>query len=127
MAWTPPSCLLFWSPPWCCSPGPGCRWTWSRCFGGMVLAIRRHSGLRLDDLENGRLRAGELLLVEVPRERVEGLSQDHNFVLVTALAVPEFRRSRRLRPCGGTAQPPVRDPRGVAEPRVLAPETEATR
>jgi di/tricarboxylate transporter len=65
-------------------------------FGAMVLAIRHHGRLRHENLGDTRLRAGDALLVEVPRERVETLRRDRNFVLVSELALPRFRRAKIL-------------------------------
>ncbi len=61
-------------------------------FGAMVLAIRHRGHLMHEELENTRLESGDELLVEVPTERLETLRRHRDFVMVTALETPEFRR-----------------------------------
>ena len=65
-------------------------------FGAMVLAIRQRGRLMHQDLENTRLQAGDALLVEAPAEALDALRQSREFVLVTDLAVPEWRRAKIL-------------------------------
>ena len=65
-------------------------------FGAMVLAIRQRGRLMHEDLENTQLQAGDALLVETPVDAVDVLRQSREFVLVTDLAVPEWRREKIL-------------------------------
>lgn len=69
-------------------------------YGGMVLAIRQRGRLMHEDLENTRLLAGDALLVEVPHDGVDRLRQARDFVLVTDLEVPVWRR-RKIVPAIG--------------------------
>lgn len=62
--------------------------------GSMVLAIRQRQRVRHGDLEDTRLRAGDALLVEVPKERLGPLRASPDFVLVAETEVPTFRRER---------------------------------
>lgn len=63
-------------------------------FRGMVLAIRQRGRLMHDDLESTRLQAGDALLVEVPDDALEVLRQSPDFVLVSQVDIPTFRRSK---------------------------------
>jgi di/tricarboxylate transporter len=65
-------------------------------FGAMVLAIRQRGRLMHEDLENTQLQAGDALLVEAPADAVDVLRQSRDFVLVTDLEVPEWRREKIL-------------------------------
>lgn len=61
-------------------------------FGAMALAIRHRGRLMHEELERTRLESGDALLVEVPAERLDSLRRSRDFVMVTELARPEFRR-----------------------------------
>lgn len=63
-------------------------------FGAMVLAIRQRGRLMHEALEDTRLQAGDALLVEAPADAVNVLRQSPDFVLVTDLEVPEWRRAK---------------------------------
>lgn len=65
-------------------------------FGAMVLAIRQRGRLMHEDLENTVLRAGDALLVEAPADALDALRQSPDFVLVTDLSVPTWRRAKIL-------------------------------
>lgn len=65
-------------------------------FGAMVLAIRQRGRLMHEDLESTQLQAGDALLVETPADGVDVLRQSRDFVLVTDLEVPEWRREKIL-------------------------------
>lgn len=65
-------------------------------FGAMVLAIRQRGRLMHEALEDTRLQAGDALLVEAPADAVNVLRQSPDFVLVTDLEVPEWRREKIL-------------------------------
>jgi len=61
-------------------------------FGGMALAIRQHGRLRHHELEDTRLQSGDALLVEVPEDRVSAFRRSTDFVLVSEVIAPVFRR-----------------------------------
>jgi di/tricarboxylate transporter len=61
-------------------------------FGGMALAIRQHGRLRHHELEDTRLQSGDALLVEVPEDRVAAFRRGTDFVLVSDVVTPVFRR-----------------------------------
>lgn len=63
-------------------------------YGAMVLAIRQRGRLMHEDLENTRLQAGDALLVEAPQDAVESIRQIADFVLVSDVVVPVFRRRK---------------------------------
>jgi di/tricarboxylate transporter len=58
----------------------------------MALAIRHRGRLMHEELELTRLESGDALLVEVPVERLDSLRRSRDFVMVTELSRPEFRR-----------------------------------
>jgi di/tricarboxylate transporter len=60
----------------------------------MVLAIRQRGRVMHDDLESTRLQAGDALLVEAPRDAVDVLRQSRDFVVVSELQEPKFRRTK---------------------------------
>lgn len=66
-------------------------------FGAIVLAIRRLRSREREDIEglgDHRVEAGDSLLLKIPRERVESLKEDPNFVVVSELDIEPKRRSR---------------------------------
>ncbi len=63
-------------------------------FGAMVLAIRQRGRLMHEDVEDTPLQAGDALLVEAPSIAVDALRQSPDFVLVTDLEVPKWRREK---------------------------------
>lgn len=65
-------------------------------FRGMVLAIRQRGRLMHEDLETTRLQAGDALLVEAPDDALDALRQSPDFVLVSEVNVPTFRRAKIL-------------------------------
>lgn len=65
-------------------------------YGAMVLAIRHRGRLVHADLERARLGAGDALLVEAPLATLERLRRSPDFVVVSAVEVPTFRRRKIL-------------------------------
>lgn len=63
-------------------------------FGANVLAIRHQGSVRHVDLADTILQAGDVLLTEVRRDHLPELQNNESFVMVSALALPEFRRSK---------------------------------
>ncbi|MEX2182648.1 MAG: SLC13 family permease [Gemmatimonadaceae bacterium] len=61
-------------------------------FGAMVLAIRHRGRVMHEELERTRLLAGDALLVEVPTDRLEALRRSPDFVVVSTVERPTFRR-----------------------------------
>jgi di/tricarboxylate transporter len=68
----------------------------SERFGAKVLAIRHHGQIAQDKLDNQPLNAGDALLISVRRDRLEVLSRDPAFVLVTRKVLPGFRFRKTL-------------------------------
>jgi di/tricarboxylate transporter len=64
----------------------------SEQFGATVLAIRREGELMHRDLLHETLRAGDVLLVRAPEERVESLQKNNAFVVVSEVGVPEYKK-----------------------------------
>lgn len=65
-------------------------------YGLNALAIRHRGGVMREHLEETRLRAGDVLLFEVDPHHLEQLREDRNFVLVSEVPLPTFRKSRML-------------------------------
>ncbi|TLM65585.1 MAG: TRAP transporter large permease subunit [Deltaproteobacteria bacterium] len=65
-------------------------------YGLTALAIRHRGEVMREHLESMRLRAGDVLLVEVDSDQLEALREDRTFVLVSEVPRPVFRKSRML-------------------------------
>jgi di/tricarboxylate transporter len=65
-------------------------------FGGTVLAIRHRGQLLHENISTTPLLAGDALLVEVRRERLDQLKQSRAFLLVSEVGLPEFRRGKTV-------------------------------
>jgi len=65
-------------------------------YGLTALAARHRGQLMRDDLENMKLRAGDVLLFEVEQRHLDQLREDKTFVLVTQVGLPTFRKSRMM-------------------------------
>jgi len=65
-------------------------------FGLSALAIRHRGEVMRENLEALRLRAGDVLLLEVDQHHLEQLREDRTFVLVSEVALPVFRKNRML-------------------------------
>jgi di/tricarboxylate transporter len=65
-------------------------------FGAVALAIRHRGKLRRGHLENTRLSAGDVLLIEVKRDHLEQLQQDRAFVIVSEVGLPEYRKRKMI-------------------------------
>ncbi len=65
-------------------------------YGGTALAIRHRGELMRERLANTRLRSGDVLLVEVHRDRVEALQRSPDFVIVSEVGLDEPRRGKLL-------------------------------
>ena len=61
-------------------------------YGAVVLAVRHRGELKHRGLRRIRLRAGDVLLLRVPRERVEELAHAGEFVVVSEVVLPSFRK-----------------------------------
>lgn len=69
-------------------------------YGATVLAIRHRDALAHENLLEARLAAGDTLLLELRRERIDQLRAQHDFVIVTEAGEPNFRDSRKLQAVG---------------------------
>ncbi len=65
-----------------------------RRFGGTVLALRHRDQVIRERIKYTPLAAGDALLIDVPRDRIESLQQEHMFVIVSRAAIPQFRPRR---------------------------------
>jgi len=65
-------------------------------YGLTALAVRHRGQVMRDDLENMKLRAGDVLLFEVDQPHLEQLLGDKTFVLVSQVGLPTFRKSRMM-------------------------------
>ena len=65
-------------------------------YGLQALAIRHRNNVRHENLEDVRLKAGDVLLFEVEQHHLDQLRDDRTFVLVSQVELPVFRKSRML-------------------------------
>ncbi len=63
-------------------------------YGAAVLAIRQHGALTHGEVQNIKLMPGDTLLIDVPDHRIEHLTQQRVFLLVSRAGIPRFRRRR---------------------------------
>ena len=59
-------------------------------YGASVLAIRQHGTLRHGEFENITLMPGDALLVDVPNDQIEHLTQQRVFLVVSRAGIPRF-------------------------------------
>lgn len=65
-------------------------------YGGTALAIRHRDEVMRERLGTTRLRSGDVLLVEVRRDRLEALKRNQDFVIVSEVDLDEPRRDKLL-------------------------------
>jgi di/tricarboxylate transporter len=65
-------------------------------YGGTALAIRHRGEVMRERLGMTRLQSGDVLLVEVRRDRVEALKRNPDFVVVSEIGPDEPRRGKLL-------------------------------
>ncbi len=65
-------------------------------YGGTALAIRHRGEIMRERLGTTRLRSGDVLLVEVRRDRIEALKHDSDFLIVSEVGLDEPRRGKLL-------------------------------
>lgn len=63
-------------------------------YGGTALAIRHRGELMRERLGTTRLRSGDVLLVEVRRDRIEALKRIQDFVIVSEIGLEEPLRGK---------------------------------
>jgi len=63
-------------------------------YGLTALAVRHRGRVMRENMEEMRLRAGDVLLFEVDESHLELLRDDRTFVLVSQVDMPVFRKSR---------------------------------
>jgi di/tricarboxylate transporter len=63
-------------------------------YGGTALAIRHRGELMRERLGTTQLRSGDVLLVEVRRDRIEALKRVQDFVIVSEIGLDEPRREK---------------------------------
>ena len=59
-------------------------------YGASVLAIRQHGTLRYGQFENITLMPGDALLIDVPNDQIEHLTQQRVFLVVSRAGIPRF-------------------------------------
>jgi len=59
-------------------------------YGVSVLAIRQHGTLRYGQFENITLMPGDALLIDVPNDHIEHLTQQRVFLVVSRAGIPRF-------------------------------------
>lgn len=65
-------------------------------YGGTALAIRHRGEVMRERLGTTRLRSGDVLLVEVRRDRMEALQRNPDFLIVSEVGSEEPRRDKLL-------------------------------
>ncbi len=63
-------------------------------YGAVVLAIRQRGQLAHDRLQNIKLMPGDALLIDVPNDQIEHLTEQRMFLLVSRAGIPRFNRSK---------------------------------
>jgi di/tricarboxylate transporter len=63
-------------------------------FGATALAIRHRGTVMRENLGNIPLKAGDVLLIEVRRDRLSQLKRNQAFVVVSELPVQDFRKGK---------------------------------
>lgn len=64
--------------------------------GGVVLAIRHRGDVMQEHVEDTRLRAGDALLIDAARADIERFKRNRNFVVVSEVTAPAFRRRKAV-------------------------------
>ena len=59
-------------------------------YGASVLAIRQHGTLRHSEFQNIKLMPGDALLIDVPNDQIEHLTQQRVFLVVSRAGIPRF-------------------------------------
>ena len=59
-------------------------------FGASVLAVRQHGTLRHSEFENITLMPGDTLLIDVPNDQIEHLTEQRVFLVVSRAGIPRF-------------------------------------
>lgn len=65
-------------------------------YGGTALAIRHRGEVMRERLGTTRLRSGDVLLVEIRRDRVEAMQRNPDFVIASEVGLEEPRRDKLL-------------------------------
>lgn len=63
-------------------------------FGASVLAIRHHGRLLREKISDTPLSAGDVLLIEVHKDRLKSIRRSKDFIIVSEMDTTEFRRSK---------------------------------
>lgn len=63
-------------------------------FGASVLAIRHHGKLLREKLSDTPLSAGDVLLIEIHKDRLKSIKQRRDFIIVSEMDTTEFRRDK---------------------------------
>ena len=59
-------------------------------YGATVLAIRQHGALKRGKVRDMKLMPGDTLLIDVPNDQIEHLTQQRVFLLVSRAGIPRF-------------------------------------
>ncbi len=65
-------------------------------YEATALALRHRGTVLHTKLGTTKLKAGDVLLVEAPKDRLQRLKEDDAFVFVTEVGLPQFRREKTL-------------------------------
>ena len=66
-------------------------------YGASVLAIRQHGTLRHSEFKNITLMPGDALLIDVPNDQIEHLTQQRVFLVVSRAGIPSFNWPKAIK------------------------------
>ena len=66
-------------------------------YGAVVLAVRQHGAMTYSEFQHITLMPGDTLLIDVPNDQIEHLTQRRVFLLVSRAGIPRFNWSRAIK------------------------------
>lgn len=72
------------------------RSSFRRNYGGLVLAIRHGGKLLREKLSDTTLKAGDVVLIEINKDRLEALRRTGDFLITSEMDATEFRRNKAV-------------------------------
>ena len=66
-------------------------------YGAVVLAVRQHGAMTYSEFQHITLMPGDTLLIDVPNDQIEHLTQRRVFLLVSRAGIPRFNWSKAIK------------------------------
>ena len=66
-------------------------------YGAVVLAVRQHEAMTYSEFQHITLMPGDTLLIDVPNDQIEHLTQRRVFLLVSRAGIPRFNWSKAIK------------------------------